>query len=222
MRLGWLDGLDSVTDTWDDRVRDLRDYFALDGGMPSFSGSRFEVFGQNRWDRIDADDLVAVEMLSVRVPGHAALRFLERETHMITALLTRIPTDLELHEPEARDHLRDDGPAAALWELLRSRHGRHGVGPVTASKLLARKRPLLVPVWDSIVKQELRPVSLRNHWTTMHELLSDGDRVDRLRRLHSEANVPAQVGVLRTFDVLLWMKGKNAKATREQQCSDTI
>lgn len=59
-------------------------------------------------------------------------------------------------------------PAFRLWELFRQCGGKHR--PVTASKLLARKRPRLTPVYDSQVRAILKaPASPWNClWSWFH------------------------------------------------------
>ncbi|SDH47498.1 hypothetical protein SAMN05216377_12326 [Pseudonocardia oroxyli] len=125
--------------------RDERD------GSPFYTGGQFERFaGGDRPDVADTftvDDLVAVSMLSVTVPGRAALNILGPDAGELAELLAAIPTDVDL--VDAEPHMIDDGSAANhLWQALRS---QAGIGPVVAGKLLARKRPRLVPVMDSVV-----------------------------------------------------------------------
>ena len=121
----------------------LRTYFHSreDDGQPSYTGAMFEAFAGGG-DSIEmanmftADDIVAVSLLSVDVPGAATLRMLGPRASALNGLLCQIPVDLELHE--ARDQDISDGSAAdQLWRMIRAA----GVGPVTTSKLLARKRP---------------------------------------------------------------------------------
>jgi hypothetical protein len=203
-------------------VNVLTDYFRAVDGTPAFSGSRFESFGDNPPHRIIVDDLVAVSMLSVRVPGQAALRFLERAAGDINDLLPRIPTDLDLHDADKRT-IDEHSPAWRLWEVLRTQPKRSaetvGVGEVTTSKLLARKRPRLLPVYDAIVGRQLELRNSLTHWDDVHRFLTDEKpgRVRFLRELAAEATVPPHVSVLRIFDVLLWMHGKNAEERRAQE-----
>jgi hypothetical protein len=67
----------------------------------------------------------------------------------VSALLRHIPATLALGEPGARVHVLDSSPADQAWHLL---DARDGVGWVIAGKLLARKRPHLIPVWDHVVR----------------------------------------------------------------------
>ncbi|MEU3241147.1 DUF6308 family protein, partial [Streptomyces anthocyanicus] len=51
------------------------------------------------------------------------------------------------------DDLAPGSPADAAWHLLQD---QPGIGWVTAGKLLARKRPRLLPVYDQVVRCILR------------------------------------------------------------------
>jgi hypothetical protein len=66
-------------------------------------------------------------------------------------MLEKIDTETDLWCPAAADALRE---AEAIWEKLRT---LPGVDWVTAGKLLARKRPRLVPIADSVILTALAP-----------------------------------------------------------------
>lgn len=196
-------------------LENLRAYFRDDAGRPAYSGSRFEFFGDNPPYRIVLDDLVAVSMLSVDVPAHAVLRILERDAGAITALLLRIPADRDLHEAEEKlvDH---DSPAEKLWAVLRDGSGdrprRVGMGEVRLSKILARKRPRLLPVYDRYVGRALGLGNSNDHWLALHRrFAAQPELVAGLRGLATEAGVPPGVSVLRVLDVLLWMRGRHSE-----------
>ncbi|MFC5061572.1 DUF6308 family protein [Actinomycetospora atypica] len=175
-------------------------------GRPLYSGSRFDDLGDNPPNHLVADDIVAVSMLSVDVPAHATLRFLDESAAEITRLLTAIPADVDLHE--AGVGLVDHGsPADDLWSFLRTNGDTPGAGPVTTSKLLARKRPRLLPVYDDVVRGKLGLRGPQEHWLVVQGLLrEDPRRVDVLRRARESAKgVPSGVALLRVLDVLLWM-----------------
>src|SRR5690625_271645 len=84
----------------------LRRYFGLDGSTP-LTGSRFERLGGGgdapaNADRITAQDIVALSMLSIRVPGRAARRLLEDEAFIegTREHLSELPTDLDLADAD--------------------------------------------------------------------------------------------------------------------------
>ena len=84
--------------------------------------------------------------LDVPIPPRAVRRLLADEALIATMdrLLKKVPTDADLWEVE-RGVLEAADQAWA--ELVKLRD----VGPVRAGKLLARKRPRVVPIWDDVV-----------------------------------------------------------------------
>lgn len=96
------------------------------------------------------EDLLAVTLLSVDVPGRVALQLLAGPLGgQVAALLAQVPTDVALHERGAGALLAPESPARQAWDLLVE---PHGMGWVIAGKVLARKRPHLIPVYDNVVR----------------------------------------------------------------------
>ncbi len=128
-------------------ARNLRAYFD-DNGPRLYSGRRFESLagGGDRPDTrnmITAEDLVAVQMLSVTVPAETAIGLLEGELGgRIGELLAAIPTDVELGTDHADELVADGQAADQAWHLLDE---QPGIDYVIAGKLMARKRPHLTP-----------------------------------------------------------------------------
>ena len=102
--------------------------------------------------------------------------------------------------------LGDTWPVRALYNELLS---IPDVGETTACKLLARKRPHLVPILDTVVTQELSIVH-GQFWLPLHDWLAADDRAHHLHleSLRSRAGLGPDISVLRVFDVLTWMTGK--------------
>lgn len=160
-------------------------------------------------DRFTADDLVAVSMLSVTVPSPAAIQLLDTRAGMFSEVLRDLGPDRDL--VDEKDEWPDDWAGARLWTELMT---LPGVGATTASKLFARKRPRLRPIYDSVVASVIgshqiwRPLRVR--------LQSEPELHDRLLHLKNEAGLPADVSALRVFDVVTWMEGKeNGFISRE-------
>lgn len=142
-----------------------------------------------------ADDLVAVSLLSVNVPARAALYLLDDPTGSLSTALRAIPTDVELV------HANDNHIAAAdkLWYEIRS---LHDVGRTTTSKLVARKRPRLVPVQDSVT------MAVLGEPTRFSKPLRDKLRAglhEELVELREQSAIPVELTAIRVLDVLLWM-----------------
>ena len=83
-------------------------------------------------------------------------------------------------------------------------------GPTTASKLLARKRPRLRPIYDSVVAAVTG--TRDRQWEPLREgLRADGGALHhRLLRLREAAELPPEVSALRVLDVVAWMDGRPA------------
>jgi hypothetical protein len=167
----------------------VRECFA-DGpdGRARYSGAYFERLGGGGdrpevANQVTADDLLAVSVLGVPVVGYYALHVLEYRSREIGSLLARVPVDVKLTDDGAGDLIARNGPA---WELRQLLHGikprlrRSRLGPVAAGKLLARKRPHLIPVYDSHVKKVLgRPRNDQTWWSDLHCQLARDDALVR-------------------------------------------
>ena len=82
----------------------------------------------------------------------------------------------------------------------------YGIAGVTVSKLLARKRPHLIPIQDSVTRDALgRPTSL---WTYHQTLFCDHgvELRELLDVARANANVDLRVSHLRLLDVIVWMR----------------
>ncbi|MFE9046563.1 DUF6308 family protein [Streptomyces sp. NPDC007818] len=120
-------------------VDDLRRYFGI--GLPSvagtFTGGWFEHLaggGDRRQvvDRFTAEDLAAVQTLSVTVPAPVALDLMEGPLGIqLSELLRGIPSDIDLSDADA-SVVADGSPAYRAWCLLED---QYKVGWVIAGKL---------------------------------------------------------------------------------------
>lgn len=186
----------------------LRMYYETrDDGTPRYTGSRFEAIAALNPDphAIGPADLVALATLGVAVGGEAVIRLLSpRNAADITELLEKIPLDRDIIDapPEA---LKQGSAAGALWQLLR--FDRDGVGRTKASKLLAAKRPRLLPIWDSRI-EEATGLDTIDYWCKFQTVLTaDNNSIwNWLCGLRSQVpEMPTAVSTLRLLDVILWM-----------------
>lgn len=102
-----------------------------------------------------------------------------------------------------RNDLVPGGPASLLWQLLR--RGNDGMGRTRTSKLIAAKRPRLIPIWDSFVEQATG-LDTSDYWRQFQAVLAADDCAiwTWLTQIRSAVpNVPAAVSNLRILDVLL-------------------
>lgn len=189
----------------------LRAYYGNPVGGPlSRSGASFDVWDssgtrEHDADVFTADDLVAVSLLAVEVPGLAARRLLVEQKERYDALLAAVGPDRDLGTVTS---LADDGPEWALDEALRE---LPGVGPTTGSKLYARKRPKLRPIHDTVVTEVLGTGV--KHWEPIRQALqpANGDLHERLLTMRVLAGLPEAVSALRVLDVVVWMEGKQLR-----------
>jgi hypothetical protein len=183
-------------------------------GRARYSGAYFERIGGGG-DRPEvayqftAEDLLAITMLSVRIEGYHALEVLHYQADKLNDLLSQIPDDLALQTPRAAAHIAKGGPAWRLWEAIcdiEPRPERNRIGPIAAGKLLARKRPRLLPVYDSRIKKALNRSHTDNKWWhDLHDLLiSDPDLIQELEAVRNRAGAD-HMSLLRVFDVMCWM-----------------
>ncbi len=195
----------------------LRRYFRIgDGGQPDFTGSMFERFdgggdAPEVVDRFTAADLVAVSMLSVDVPAAAALRILDPCQRYLNDALAALPHDLDL--VNANDEHIERGER--LWKSIRAA----GVGPVTTSKLLARKRPRLLPVIDSLVKDVLNHPRRGDFYRTLRHYLAVDEQAlhHHLEDVRDRAEIGSDISVIRCFDVIVWLTGRDDRDFSEQR-----
>lgn len=184
-------------------VNKLTEYFS----SGRYTGSHFDRLegGGDRVatrNRITADDIVAVSMLSVQIPAGAAVALLGDRAAVISALLSEIPS-AALQEVSF-DVLDEGSPADRLWHLL---NGIDDVGWVTANKLLARKRPHLLPVYDRVVRAALHAPT--NFWACLWTYFDErADRSDLWSALRGSVGGVEDISLLRCIDVALWMPGQ--------------
>lgn len=199
----------------EDAVADLQSYFVRqppDDSGPLYTGAMFEKIGGDQTgieDGYTAADLIAVSMLSVEVPARVSIALLGPDAHKAASLLADIPPDLDL--VDAPSSVSSKGSAAwELWDMLMA-YG--DIGPTTASKLIARKRPRLIPVQDSVVVATLHHPKRGDFWASMREALhrdlGDGQTLSTwLRQAREAAGIGPKISELRIFDVLVWLNGR--------------
>jgi len=171
-----------------------------------FAGELFDgldpdgLLSDNPIGRFTVDDIAATSLLDVRFGPTAVREVLGSAA--IRASLASVPHQVNLWDASGED-LRN---ATELWNLIRE---ITGVGRTRASKLLARKRPRLVPVVDSVIAHALH---LRKEtWRPLAAILSDRhlrEAIDDLRPTW----VSEGISTLRLLDVVTWMSYSRSTA----------
>lgn len=174
-----------------------------------YAGARFDQWHTqataNDPDVFSADDLIAVSQLAVHVDPWAAQVLLLDDAARFTELLRDLGPDRDL-VTEANPW-SDDWAGWQLWSALTA---LPGVGPTTASKLLARKRPKLRPIYDVHVAAAL---GTQRVWPDLREALQAYDWLHQhLLDLRDRVGLPAEVSALRVLDVVVWMDAWGGKS----------
>lgn len=172
-----------------------------------FAGCTFDDLPDNPRNEFSAGDLLAASLLDVRFEPRAVRALLETRASSLSKHLSEIPDDIDLWSATQDDLL----PAHALWTEVRK---LPGVGPTKTSKLLARKRPRLIPIVDSVIRTAL-PLG-DDSWASLQAALQD----EHVRKRVEDIRPPwiaSTISTLRLLDVATWMrygKSQNARKAR--------
>lgn len=189
---------------------DLQRYYDPKSG---YAGSLFLELGVNPPNDIIPADLLALRTLSINMDVAQIRRALLDSTYRAPVLET-----LETIDPELllEDATRSD--IATIWELTTAlkavfndpskNDSDHWVGP---AKLAARKRPKLIPVRDSVVRDLLQLSDIRDgraEILTIQRLIKDPAVAATLENRHASLLQNAELSVdsepLRVLDAALW------------------
>nr|WP_239523141.1 DUF6308 family protein [Geodermatophilus normandii] len=167
---------------------------------PFYPRRRFEFLGDVDPFRVTAGDLVALTLVGVSVPGGVALDLLEGDLELDVAdLLRHVPADVPVASPLAPDLLRLLGMARDLLEEP------PGMDLRTAGTLLARKRPLLVPVPDPVVLCALGWTGDPWGWAVPAFAEYSGVLGHVIAAARAEAGL-VTTGDLRALETIVWMR----------------
>lgn len=181
-----------------------------------FTGAHFDAFEpQTReLNEFTAADLYAVSALSVNVPPRAGFSILAKDgAPPFNACLRAITPDQKIEDITTQEEfdylLGPSSPAGKLWDLLRRNnpdHNRWDIGPTVASKMMHRKRPHLIPIYDSVTNNALG-TGAKNHWQAWWEALAGDDGADLREHANNlrKAIDKEELSLLRVLDVVVWM-----------------
>ncbi len=173
--------------------------------QPCFAGVDFDLLGKTDPSRFEEADLLALNLLDIRM-GPAAIRRVL--SGAFDQLLGDVDDDVDLWDSKMSQGSELRQSVQTLYSKIEK---LPGVGRTTASKLLARKRPRLVPIRDGVVERQLR-IAGDEFWSPLAAALSDDSAVSARRRIRVEGLAPSvDVSTLRRLDVAVWMIGSNSR-----------
>jgi hypothetical protein len=203
-------------------IGQLRRYYgpAWTDRRKSWTGSEFDSWGRGPSgqdpspNRFTPDDVIAVSFLSVRMHPRAVHSLLDEKAEIFAKLLARTPLNCDLCDASV-DDLGPDGPGWQLWAEV---FALEGVRYTIASKLCARKRPRLIPIWDRVIG-EVTGLKGSDQWKPLRAALTtDGGALNRrLSELPRAAGLSEYLSPLRVFDVIAWLDGKDRRAAAESR-----
>ncbi|MGO2612272.1 DUF6308 family protein [Corynebacterium flavescens] len=181
----------------------------------NYSGFLFTQLPDDEPNAITAADLFAASTLSIRFEAVAAKRLIfdAEKASKVEGLFRKLP---DVSVAEATD--ADFEKMSALYSFIKSNLGRPNVKNsnrwVSASKLVARKRPRIFPVRDNVVSTYLGINKTRDHrwdWGVYRSIMSDNAVKEALAEFRSSLSCDRvdhdcldREPALRLLDVALW------------------
>ena len=179
---------------------------ALDPGAGR-AGATFDLLEPNDPGAVGPADLLAAALVGAPASALAVRQLLgPAVAARLASGLAAIPPDVDLWS--APTPVLE--AAAGLWSRLQE---ADGVGPVRATKLLARKRPRLVPLLDP-AGAALLDLPAGGHWATLRAVLADGGRRQRVEALRPPA-ADGRLPLLRLFDLAVWTAASGGRRERD-------
>lgn len=168
-----------------------------------FAGRDFDHLGSNPPDRVTIDDLLAASLLDISWPPLVVRKVLNELSTPIPRNLADIGQETDFWDASDQELRAADD----LWFTL---VGLKDVDKAKASKLMARKRPRLVPISDEVVMA----IGARGEtWPVIRQCLQDESFRDTILVLRGKGSEDASV--LRLLDVALWTLHSKSKAANE-------
>jgi Family of unknown function (DUF6308) len=175
-------------------------YFA----EPEFAGMTFADLGENPPGEIVPDDLLAVTLLDITWRPQVVRILLGTRKQQLSQMLAGLPGATDLWDAGEEPMRRID----VMWDALTA---IDGIGTASASKLLARKRPRLCPISDSLV---IKAVDVPGRtWDVLRCLLQDPAARTDVEALRPAAATAASL--LRILDVALWVSHSRSAAAQQ-------
>lgn len=183
-----------------DVLRLVAEYLEPQG---SYAARTFDELQPNPVGAFCSEDFLAVSFLDTPIKA-ATYRQLAAAQPQINQLLAKIDAERPLWK-------LDDLTYAAATDLWDALIVFDGIGPTRASKLMARKRPHLIPILDNRVRK-FYEARTDPFWWPLSRALSDPELLERLLALRVQAGA-RNLSVLRILDIAIWMGERNPPGT---------
>ncbi|MSS84981.1 hypothetical protein FYJ24_09435 [Actinomycetaceae bacterium WB03_NA08] len=181
-----------------------------DGGH--FEGGYFDTFPPGKANdphRFTVEDLLACSLLSADIKANGIVEILIDNPDRYTNLLTEIDVSKRFINIPAKAWSSKKYPGRDLYLALASAFKSGGIknlGETRATKLMARKRPELFPITDSVVRG-MTVGPKKKYWTPFSEWLNTDNNYSKLESIRAEAGLEDRISVIRVFDVIAWLIG---------------
>jgi hypothetical protein len=199
---------DAITEK--DSAKLLNDY------LTKRSGRYFELFRphEKKPNEITPSDLLAVSQLSMKIGGYqirdsipesAVIKLFDKKFQKkIFTPLAKIKPIWRLETISPKDLEIFNNEIGKLWPILRD---EVGLKLVATYKLMARKRPHLCPIRDSIAVKVLgRPENWYLGWQDAFN--ENQEIVEKLNDLRSKNQKASHLSLLRVADIIIWERQK--------------
>lgn len=178
----------------------MREYLDPRG---AYAATSFDDLPENIPGEFRPQDFLALGFLDTPMKAATHRQFVDRRREL-EGLLAEIDTARPLWEIDDATH----AAASSLWFALLE---LDGIGVTRASKLMARKRPRLIPILDCRVR-EFFDHETEEFWWPLAIALAEGELWRRLVDLRSEVGATA-LSELRILDIAVWMGERNPPGT---------
>ena len=177
--------------------------------------------GQGDLDVVSPADLLAVSLLSVRIaenpsslkPSSVLLLDKESIASRIRDELRNIPSNVFIENVGRDEYLDYVESSKKIWKILEKEAEVNS--RVVRYKLLARKRPLLFPIRDSVLDNALQSRSIKEWYVPWYEAFHDSkydiknDLIEVRKDAEDQIGAQIDVGLLRIADMLIWERWLN-------------
>jgi Family of unknown function (DUF6308) len=170
----------------------------------AYAAHSFDEGGAVSPNEFTDSDFLAVGFLDTPIKALSYRQLKERRTEL-TALLSKVSAKVPLWEMSGATYEAANSLNSALRDI-------DGLGPTRVSKLMARKRPRLIPILDSRVR-EFFEGQTENFWMPLSIALEDEVLRKDIDALQSGDETAYKLSTLRLLDIAIWMTQRDAPGT---------